>query len=931
MKQNIEGTRREDVLLVCDDPERAERLRLGLEAAGVSPTIVPSDPVFPDLLGRRVVLFAVSEDTDEAAGRLARWAAAEPDLSIVALIADGGAVAGADALAAGAATWMPEDLPPDKLRPILNTTRSHRESLDRLARDRSPALEILEEAPIGVFELAEGRLSYVNGFMLRRLGYEHAEVIGQRPEELDLLTPIERPLMRRAIEERQQGVGSHEPSVYHFKGKDGALYIGEVKARVVETPDGQRMQGTVRDITFETRLSRLHRIVLELGEIILGEESIDGILQLVLDTITEYAGFRRAVLSLFDLSIPVPFEGAVYRILTSGLTEEENAALLSQSPMSLEERRLAYSEEYRLGSAYYIPHDRVPWADNVGIAGTVAVSGWHRDDYLFIPLRGSEGIIGSISVDDPIDPSAPTVASIEPVASLANIAALAVERTYKLAQVEKQKEHMRGLSAFARELLQANGVRALCEIGAQRLREDMDYEACAIWILEGTRLVKEAGAAMEGFAESEVLNEGSHAYFEGPGLMRWAIKHREPVVVADVSEDDRYVGAVETIRSYISVPIEGRKGTLGAINVASQKVAAFGEHDLEVLTTLAGQLATAISGQRRREALSRIYGFGQHLAFAKDRDQIIATTLDFLANQFEGQFSAILLGEDDDRLRIAGIRGAFSRSGVEMGWCMGYDDGVIGWVAKQKRYAIVKDVSTDPRYYEASAGTRSELAVPVLASGELLGVINVESPQQAFFDEEDRQILEVVANHLAISLSNLASQASLREQAIRDPLTGLYNRHYFNSIAGTEIGRSDRYSHPLSLMMIDIDGFRAVNNRLGHLKGDDVLIEVARMLERNVRSADRVIRYGGDEFLIFMPETNGHGNAELVAARLRAEIGTIPKRTGIGDLDLGLSIGIYTRMPNEERTLESVLEEVDSRMYADKRTKSGNGRDGHRD
>jgi diguanylate cyclase (GGDEF)-like protein len=233
----------------------------------------------------------------------------------------------------------------------------------------------------------------------------------------------------------------------------------------------------------------------------------------------------------------------------------------------------------------------------------------------------------------------------------------------------------------------------------------------------------------------------------------------------------------------------------------------------------------------------------------------------------------------------------------------------------------VPSVRDDPRYYEAFSGSRSELAVPILFSGNLLGVINVESQQEGFFNDEDRQLLEVVANHLAIALSNLASQNVLREQAIRDPLTGLFNRHYFNSIIASELSRGDRYGRPMSLMMIDIDGFHAVNNEFGHLRGDEVLREIARMLERSVRSSDRVIRYGGDEFLVLMPETDGEREVSVVADRFKARIGEIPHLAGIEGRMIDLSIGIYTRVPKDERSLEAILEEVDRRMYAHKRTK----------
>ena len=338
-----------------------------------------------------------------------------------------------------------------------------------------------------------------------------------------------------------------------------------------------------------------------------------------------------------------------------------------------------------------------------------------------------------------------------------------------------------------------------------------------------------------------------------------------------------------------------------------------------------GLVATAISALRRRDSLTRIYSFGQRLATASTRDQVVASTLDFLVEQFDFELSHIFLVGGDDSLTVAGLRGPYHQGEFDIGASFPLDEGIVGWVAENRRPLLVPDVESDSRYVESLPGTRSELAVPVLFSGNLLGVINVESQQAPFFDDEDRQLLEVVANHLAIALSNLASQETLREQAIRDPLTGLFNRHYFNSIIASELSRADRYDRPLSLMMIDIDGFRAVNNEFGHLKGDEVLCAIARMLEANVRGADRVIRYGGDEFLVLMPETDGRGDAVAVADRLRVQIAEIPDRTGITGYAIDLSIGLFTREAGDERSLEGILEEVDRRMYADKRAKRADG------
>jgi len=689
--------------------------------------------------------------------------------------------------------------------------------------------------------------------------------------------------------------------------------------------DGKtKIEGTIRDITQEARIAQLHHIVLELTEVILAEQNIDRILQLVLDTIVEYSGFRRALLTLYDLSIPVPFEGPIYKTITSGLSLDEQAILMAQEQTSIEQRKAIYSNRFKLGLAYYIPHDETLLPKSHGISGTITLEGWHPDDYLFIPLRGEEGIIGSISVDDPVDHRIPTAASIEPVAFLANFAAFAVERVFKMTQLRKQAHRLRELAALGSDLAMVDDERSLCEITAKRVQEGMDYGICGIYLLDGVRFVHEAVAIRPTFPKTALPSKGTCVVSTGPGVNRWVLQHGKPAIIPDVSKDKIYAGPPEAIKSYIALPIIGRKHAIGVIYAASQRLSAFGDQDREILSTVASHLATALSAIRRQEALNRIFAFGQQLVIASTESHAIQSTLNFLVVQFDFQLSSILMKQHDGSLVAHSVGETQRNPRMEPGWEDCESSGVVGWVGKHGQTLMILDTSKDKRCAAQSSCTLSELAVPILFDGGLLGVINIQSSQVDFFDEEDCHLIELVANQLATALANITSQADLREQAIRDPLTGLFNRHYFNSIIASELTRSDRYKRPLSLMMIDIDDFRAVNNTLGHLRGDDVLQRVARMLERNVRDSDRIIRYGGDEFLIFMPETGSDEASLHIAHRLREGIGSVLLDTDADErgLVLGLSIGICSRQPGENNTMAEILEEVDRRMYADKRTRN---------
>jgi diguanylate cyclase (GGDEF)-like protein len=159
-------------------------------------------------------------------------------------------------------------------------------------------------------------------------------------------------------------------------------------------------------------------------------------------------------------------------------------------------------------------------------------------------------------------------------------------------------------------------------------------------------------------------------------------------------------------------------------------------------------------------------------------------------------------------------------------------------------------------------------------------------------------------------------QKELEEQAIRDPLTSAYNRRYFNEAIEQEVARSKRYGHPIAFLMVDVNRFKEINDRFGHRMGDQVLRAVADVLRQNVRMSDTVIRYGGDEFLVILPETNG--NAEAAVERIHATVAGRNVENSLLKFPVTLAIGVDHWQPTDPRPIEVVLSEADRRMYEDK-------------
>lgn len=208
----------------------------------------------------------------------------------------------------------------------------------------------------------------------------------------------------------------------------------------------------------------------------------------------------------------------------------------------------------------------------------------------------------------------------------------------------------------------------------------------------------------------------------------------------------------------------------------------------------------------------------------------------------------------------------------------------------------------------------SLLTVPLKTEGGVIGVFSVYSIEKRSFSEEEVEMASLFASLAAIAIERARLFEEVERLSVTDPLTGLFNRRYFNYIMEQEKGRVKRYKKPLSLLFADVDGFKAYNDRLGHLVGDEILKEVAQILRSNVRAADVVVRYGGDEFVVLMPET-GQEEAQLVAERIERALRIWNMSPNITDVRLSLSIGCKTADADH---VETIVEEADREMYSKK-------------
>lgn len=280
-------------------------------------------------------------------------------------------------------------------------------------------------------------------------------------------------------------------------------------------------------------------------------------------------------------------------------------------------------------------------------------------------------------------------------------------------------------------------------------------------------------------------------------------------------------------------------------------------------------------------------------------------------------WSLLLVDEKDHTLSFELVMG--EKVDDVMNYKIKIGQGVAGWVVQYKRPLIINDVRKDRRFdarVDLLTGykTRSVLCAPLISRGRIIGAVELLNKRRGSFNEDDLQMVTTLVEPGAIAIENAILYQKSAELTVTDDLTKLFNSRYLNVHLRREIKRSRRYGVPVSLIFLDLDGFKKVNDTYGHLSGSRALYEVGQILQETVREIDVVSRYGGDEFTIILPQTGAEG-AVIIAERIRS---LIAERVFLTDLNIQVrltaSFGVST-FPDHGQTREELIQRADQAMY----------------
>ena len=250
--------------------------------------------------------------------------------------------------------------------------------------------------------------------------------------------------------------------------------------------------------------------------------------------------------------------------------------------------------------------------------------------------------------------------------------------------------------------------------------------------------------------------------------------------------------------------------------------------------------------------------------------------------------------------------------------------GIINWAIRHVQFVITHNVHLDKRFdpdIDQILDTQlTSLAVfPIALRDSALGAIAIFNPfGMPHFDDLEIKFISEITDLTAIAITRAHRMDSLETAALTDPLTHQLNRRGFLQIIDQELERSKRYGRSIAIMMIDIDLFKQINDTYGHLKGDDILQHVSNILVKSVRRIDYICRYGGDEFMILMPDTI-YQHASEVKHRIETMVTATWKTVGVY---YQLSIGLYA---GYDETHEEMFEHADKALYREKENKRQEG------
>jgi diguanylate cyclase (GGDEF)-like protein/PAS domain S-box-containing protein len=517
------------------------------------------------------------------------------------------------------------------------------------------------------------------------------------------------------------------------------------------------------------------------------------------------------------------------------------------------------------------------------------------------------------------------------------VLAIVRDNTDKAISEDELKENARQqllLNKITNAVLQESDFDTMLIILANQLVDLIQSDGCFITLWDPERQQPIPAAA---FGDIHRDYKALQISPDEPTITRAVLENEAPLVIDNVFETPHINperSAQFPTRSILAIPLIADRQKLGAALISFND-----HHDFTIdeinLGEMAGQqISMAVlkarllntTHQRATEA-ETLRQAGAIVAATLKLDDAVDAILEQLHRVVPYDSASVQLLRENE-LEIIGQRG-FRVSDELMGMRFPIsEDNPNSTVIETRQSQIVEDI---PKRYGAFRQPphdqiRGWMGIPLIVHNNIIGMLALDSHQPDQFTPEHARLATAFAAQVAIALHNAHLYEEAHRLSITDPLTGIYNRRQFMVLARQEYQRAKRYNRPLSIIMMDIDHFKRVNDTYGHLIGDQVLREIALTIQDNLREADFIGRYGGEEFAILLPETPSlpfpeeqisdeeNLSAKAVAQRIGDLVSSMRVKTKRGEISVTASLGAagqYREYPN----IEILLDRADTALY----------------
>lgn len=509
--------------------------------------------------------------------------------------------------------------------------------------------------------------------------------------------------------------------------------------------------------------------------------------------------------------------------------------------------------------------------------------------------------------------------------AFADRAAMAIENVRLFDLADTQLRQINLLNSITRVSLEAFDFHIMLAVMADRLRELFYADGCyiALWDEEQQMILPGTGSHI-----AEELNLHLSVNGSEPSLVEMVLNANSPLAIGNLTSsaqiNPRQVSMISS-KAMLGLPLTASQQRLGAVLMFYDRVRQFSTAELRLAEQATGQVALAIGrarsledSQRRAEEAENLRQATASLAAALDLHQVLDTILDHLEKVIPYDRASVYLLEEETLHTVAASGFAVEQQ------VLGHNFPSSNALAQQIKILghplILEDAALEPRFsgWIETGFVHGWMGVPLIIHGNLIGFLTLGSQLAGAFGREQAHLAQAFANQAAAAIANARLFSEVQRLAITDPLTGLYNRRGFSEIGHREMERARRYRRPLSVIMLDIDHFKRVNDTYKHAVGDQVLRTLAERCRRRTREVDILGRYGGEEIVILLPETDRAG-ALRAADHLRRDVAEEPFNTEVGPLKITISLGVADSMEGELE-LDVLIDRADDAMYAAKQS-----------